>query len=96
MENMPGMSSSMSMALGMAMPRSAASTASSSPSAVSTVGMNMSNETVQMDLLIDILYDTELQVTSNSYATRFWYGIIVVIGIAAAFNLFLQMISRSR
>jgi ferric-chelate reductase len=96
MENMPGMSSSMSMAPEMAMPSSAASTVSSSPSSVSTVGMNMSNETVQMDLLMDILYDTELQVTSNSYATRFWYGIIVVIGIAVAFNLFLRMISRSR
>jgi hypothetical protein len=58
--------------------------------------MNMSNETVQMDLLMGILYDTELQVTSNSYATRFWYGIIVVIGIAAIFNLVLRLVSRSR
>jgi ferric-chelate reductase len=78
------------------MPSSTASTASSSPSAVSIVGMNMSNETVQMDILMDILYDTEFQVTSNSYATTFWYGIIVVIGIAAIFNVVLRMISRSR
>jgi hypothetical protein len=58
--------------------------------------MDMTNETVQMEILMDILYDTELQVTSNSYATRFWFGVIVVIGLATIFNIVLRMVSRSR
>ena len=90
------MSSSMSMAPGIAMSSSTVSTASSLPSAVLIVGMGMSNETVQMEILMEILYDTELQVTSNSYATRFWYGIIVIVSIAVIFNLVLRMIARSR
>ncbi|TVY19818.1 Ferric/cupric reductase transmembrane component 7 [Lachnellula arida] len=67
-----------------------------SPTALSTVGLDMTNETVKMDYLTQLLDDTVLQVTSNHYATIFWYGIVVVIVLAAIFKFVLRMMARSR
>ncbi|TVY90800.1 Ferric/cupric reductase transmembrane component [Lachnellula willkommii] len=67
-----------------------------SPTALSTVGLDMTNETVKMDFLTQLLDDTVLQVTSNHYATIFWYGIVVVIVLAAIFKFVLRMMARSR
>jgi hypothetical protein len=51
----------------------------------------MGNGSVQMDFLTALLDDTELQVISNFYARSFWFGTIVVIGIATLLNLFLRV-----
>ncbi|KAK9371810.1 ferric reductase NAD binding domain-containing protein [Lipomyces chichibuensis] len=50
-------------------------------------GVDFGNETQAFDFLQLILDDTELQVVGNEYARAFWYGIVVVIGIAAIFNI---------
>jgi hypothetical protein len=85
--NMPGMTMTDSM------PSSTASAADGSP----TGGMDMSNGTdPRMDLLMTILDDTELQVIANFYAMRYWYGVIVVIGLAALLNIVVHLRSRSR
>jgi hypothetical protein len=75
------------------MPSSSASAADGSP----TGGMDVSNGTdPRMDLLMTILDDTELQVIANFYAMRYWYGVIVVIGLAALLNMVVRLRSRSR
>lgn len=89
------MSSMASNMLGMtmtgSMPSSTASAADGSP----TGGMEMSNDTdPRMDLLMQILNDTELQVIANSYARRYWYGVVVVIGLAAVLNIAVRLKSR--
>lgn len=61
---------------------------SSSLTPLYDTGVDFSNETQAMDFLGAILDDTELQVIGNQYAREFWYGIVVVIGIAALFNIF--------
>ncbi|OCL13763.1 ferric reductase-like protein like transmembrane component [Glonium stellatum] len=63
---------------------------------LTTAGLDMTNSTVQANYLASLLDDTELQVTSNLYATRFWYGIVVVIGIAAIFNIVLRLLLYTR
>jgi hypothetical protein len=85
--DMPGMTMTDSM------PSSTASAADGSP----TGGMYTSNGTdPRMDLLMTILDDTELQVIANFYAMRYWYGVIVVIGLAALLNMVVRLRSRSR
>lgn len=81
---------------GMAMPSSAPSSTVSSSDALSTVGLDMTNVSVQMDFLMQLLDDTEIQVLANSYATRFWYGIIVAIALAGIFNVVLRVVLRLR
>ena len=40
-----------------------------------------------MDFLDKILDDSDLQVSGNAFARYFWYGIVLVIAIAAIFNM---------
>ncbi len=81
------------MTMTVAMPSSTANAADGS----STGGMDMSNDTdPRMDLLMQLLDDTELQVISNSYARRYWYGVVVVIGFAALLNIIMCLRARSR
>ncbi|KAE9378406.1 ferric reductase-like protein like transmembrane component [Stipitochalara longipes BDJ] len=68
---------------GMTMATSAPSSTASAPDPLSTADLRMGNESAQMNFLMALLDDTELQVISNSYARRFWYGVVVVIGLAA-------------
>lgn len=86
----------MYMSPGMAMPSSPMSNTDSSPDALSTAGLDMTNVTVQFDFLAQLLDDTELQVTSNHYATIFWYGTVVVITLATIFNIASKLGSRRR
>jgi hypothetical protein len=51
----------------------------------------MGNGSIQMDFLTALLDDTELQVISNFHARSFWFGVVVVIGIATLLNLFLRV-----
>jgi ferric-chelate reductase len=75
---------------------SAPSSTTSSSDALSTAGMDMTNATQQMDFLMQILDDTELQVISNSYARRYWYGVVVIIALAALSNTVMRVASHSR
>jgi ferric-chelate reductase len=88
--NMPGMTMSITV--------SAPSSTISESGALSTAGVNMTNATEQfrMDFLTKILDDTELQFISNSYARRYWYGVVVVIGLAAVLNIVMRVASHWR
>jgi hypothetical protein len=82
---------------GMTMTDSMPSSTISAALGNSTGGMDMSNDTdPRMDLLMAILDDTELQVISNSYARRYWYGVVVVLSLAALVNIVVRLKSRSR
>jgi ferric-chelate reductase len=64
--------------------------------ALNDTGVDFSNETQAMDILAQILDDTEFQVDGNAFARYFWYGIVVVIGIAAIFNIIQRNVLRMR
>ena len=81
---------------GMTMTGSAPSSTANAPDPLSTADLRMGNESAQMDFLMALLDDTELQVISNTYATRFWYGVVVVIGLATLLNLFLRVRTSAR
>lgn len=55
---------------------------------LTTQGVDLFNATQAGDFLDDLLDDSTLQVTSNAYARYFWYGVVVVIGIATIVNVF--------
>ena len=68
----------------------------SSSMPLNDTGVDFSNMTQAMDFLGEILNDTEFQVTGNAFARYFWYGIVVVIGIAAGFNIIQKTTLRMR
>ena len=59
-------------------------------------GVDFSNMTQAEDFLGEILDDTEFQVIGNAYARYFWYGVVVLIGICAIFNMIQKTILRMR
>ena len=63
---------------------------------LNTTGVDFTNATQASDFLSDLLDDTELQVIGNQYARYFWYGIVVVIGLASLLNVFSVVASRYR
>ena len=50
-------------------------------------GMNMTNYMVAYNFLQDILDSTAFQPMDEAISRAFWYGIVIVIGIAAIANL---------
>jgi ferric-chelate reductase len=50
-------------------------------------GVDFSNFTQAYNFQQEILDDTILQVIANAYARYFWYGIVVVIGLACISNI---------
>jgi ferric-chelate reductase len=60
---------------------------SSSLTPLNDTGVDFSNFTQAYNFQQEILNDSILQVIANSYARYFWYGIVVVIGIATVFNI---------
>ena len=68
----------------------------SSPAILNATGVDFSNETQAMDFLSSMLDDTYFQVVGNEYARNFWYGIVVVIGIAAVYNAVWRITLQSR
>lgn len=63
---------------------------------LNTSGVDFSNQTDAANFLAELLDDTELQVIGNAYARYFWYGVVVVIGIAGLFNHAQKLKLRSR
>lgn len=66
---------------------------------LSPAGVNFSDPDQAADFLEDLLNDDQLKVIGNAYARYFWYGAILVIGIASIFHwtryLTLQMRLRA-
>jgi ferric-chelate reductase len=56
------------------------------PPDLTDAGMNMTNLTVAYNFLQDILDYTGFQPEDQTIDEAFWYGIVIVIGIAAIFN----------
>ena len=54
---------------------------------LSPAGIDFSNDTQAMDFLGAMLDDTVFQVVGNAYARYFWYGTVVVVGLAALYNI---------
>ena len=59
-------------------------------------GVDFTNTTQAEDFLSEILDDTEFQVIGNAYARYFWYGVVVLIGICAIFNMIQKTTLRMR
>jgi hypothetical protein len=57
------------------------------PPDLTDAGMNMTNLTIAYSFLQDILDYTGFQPEDETIDEAFWYGIVIVIGIAAIFNL---------
>lgn len=69
---------------------------SSTDGPLSPDGVDFSNATQANDFLGDLLDDSTLQVVGNTYARYFWYGVVVVIGIAGLVNVVSQASLRYR
>ena len=67
-----------------------------SSSALNASAVDFSNHTQAMDFLEQLLDDSDLQISGNAYATYFWYGIAVVLAIAAIFNIVQKITLRLR
>jgi ferric-chelate reductase len=50
-------------------------------------GVDFSNGTQAFSFLQEMLDDSDFQITSNAFARYFWYGVVIVIGIAAVANI---------
>jgi ferric-chelate reductase len=61
--------------------------ASSSLTPLNDSGVDFSNFTQAYNFQLEILDDSILQVIANSYARYFWYGTVVLIGIATLINI---------
>jgi ferric-chelate reductase len=59
-------------------------------------GYDLANATQAMDFLSQILDDSILQIYGNEYARNFWYGVVVVIGLAGILNLMWRVTLKLR
>lgn len=59
----------------------------SSSAPLTSAGVDFSNETQAFDFLQEILDDSVLGVVGNQYARYFWYGVVVVVGLASLCNI---------
>ena len=64
--------------------------------ALSPDGVDFSNETQASEFLELLLDDDQLKIIGNAYATYFWYGTVVAITLASAFNFAQWVVLRSR
>ncbi len=59
-------------------------------------GVDFSNYTQAFNFQQEILDDSILKIIASQYAKNFWYGILVVIGIATMFNVIQKSLLRMR
>jgi hypothetical protein len=57
---------------------------------------DLANMTQAMDFLTQMLDDSILQYDGKTYAQRFWYGAVAVIGIAAVYNMCFRAAAKFR
>ena len=67
-----------------------------SSSALNASAVDFSNHTQAMEFLEQLLDDSDLQISGNAYAKYFWYGIAVVLAIAAIINIVQKITLRLR
>ncbi|CZT17577.1 related to ferric reductase (metalloreductase) [Ramularia collo-cygni] len=53
---------------------------------LSADGIDFSNSTQAAEFLDDLLNDDELKIIGNNYAKYFWYGVVVIVGLATLAN----------
>lgn len=58
----------------------------SSKPALSADGIDFSNSTQAGEFLEYLLNDDELKIIGNDYAIKFWFGVVVIIGLATLSN----------
>lgn len=63
---------------------------------LTAAGVDFSNETQASDFLGQLLDDSDFQIDGNAMARRFWYGIVVVIGLATFCNLIWRFLLWTR
>ncbi|KAK4063529.1 uncharacterized protein Triagg1_9406 [Trichoderma aggressivum f. europaeum] len=68
----------------------------SSSAPLTPAGVDFSNETQASDFLQEILDDSVFGPIGNKYARYFWYGVVVVIGIASICNVVQRCVLRMR
>lgn len=59
-------------------------------------GVDFSNRTQAYDFLQELLNDTVFQPVGTAVARKFWYGVAVVVGVAALHNIAWKAILRVR
>jgi ferric-chelate reductase len=59
-------------------------------------GYDLTNATQAFDFLSQMLDDSILQIYGNEYARDFWYGVVVVIGLAGILNLIWRVTLKLR
>ncbi len=64
--------------------------------ALNATGVDFSDPDQASDFLEKMLDDTEFQVVGNAYARAFWYGVVVLIAIAAISNLIHRHVRKFR
>ena len=69
------------------MPEMAGGDSSTTLTPLYPTGYDLTNPAQAMSFLSQILDDSILQIYGNEYARNFWYGVVVVIGLASIFNL---------
>ena len=63
---------------------------------LSPAGLNMTNSTVMSDFLDEVLADDDFMPINTAMARTFWYGMVIVIAVAAMTNLIYQIKTRAR
>lgn len=65
-------------------------------SVLNASGLDFSNNSQAMEFLGQVLDDSDLQISGNAFARYFWYGILLVIAIAAILNIVQKLTLRLR
>lgn len=68
----------------------------SSSGSLNDTGVNFANGTQAFNFLQEILDDSVFQPQSIVYSVYFWYGAVVVAGIASVLNIVRTLILRNR
>lgn len=59
-------------------------------------GVDFANQTQAYNFLQELLNDTLFQPAGTSAARKFWYGVVVVVGVAALHNITWKATQRAR
>ena len=63
---------------------------------LSSMGLDLSNDTIAMDFLMALLDDSAFQTLDIAVSQAFWYGIVIVVGIACLVNILCKLKYRAR
>lgn len=66
------------------------------PVPLTAAGVDLSNSTQAFNFLQAILDDVNLEPADNDAARHFWYGVVLVIGLATMYNLAWKTVMWSR